>query len=249
MATARKLLGMSNTPPLTKRDAWAATFEHVLSLPTPRKDCPLHLPNARPPSENFAPEKESALPINDLQAHILTVHAHLAGVPNGDISHVRKQGQVAEWTQKYFHRHASNTMKWKRSKTLATYAVVVQPYNEPGKSYHAWDVNQGTRRIAPWDTISLRGLLPSLCLDYSMNSSSPQPPRPGDPVGVSACYPSSAPDTNRDPAQQWLWETDSTVRPAAYRRLCLTTDALEGANGSRGKAFLQLCDGRPEQHW
>jgi hypothetical protein len=30
MSTARKLLaGMESTPPLTKRDAWAATFEHV----------------------------------------------------------------------------------------------------------------------------------------------------------------------------------------------------------------------------
>ena len=36
--------------PLTKRDAWAATFEHVLDArDTPRADCPLHLPAAPPP--------------------------------------------------------------------------------------------------------------------------------------------------------------------------------------------------------
>ena len=35
--------------PLTYRDAWAATFEHVLSLDTPRQDCPSTLPVVLPP--------------------------------------------------------------------------------------------------------------------------------------------------------------------------------------------------------
>ena len=48
MATARKLLGMPTTP-LTKRDAWAGTFEHVLSRRAPRgdADCPAHLAQPR----------------------------------------------------------------------------------------------------------------------------------------------------------------------------------------------------------
>ncbi len=50
MATARKLLGVKGS--LTRRDAWAATFEHVLSLAQPRAT-PLHTP-APPPRDPAA---------------------------------------------------------------------------------------------------------------------------------------------------------------------------------------------------
>jgi hypothetical protein len=77
MGTMRKLLGMSSTPPLTKRDAWSATFEHLLSLSEPRTDCPMHLPDAVPPAHL----QEASRPLNDLQKHIGAVHAHLAHAP------------------------------------------------------------------------------------------------------------------------------------------------------------------------
>ena len=35
---------------LTRRDAWAAPFHHLLSLKEPRDDCPMHLPEAPPPA-------------------------------------------------------------------------------------------------------------------------------------------------------------------------------------------------------
>jgi hypothetical protein len=41
IATARKLLGLPPTP-LTRRDSWAATFDHLLSLDAPREDCPMY---------------------------------------------------------------------------------------------------------------------------------------------------------------------------------------------------------------
>ena len=40
-ATIKKLFGLSNF--LTKRDAWAATFDNVISLQAPRSDCPQRL--------------------------------------------------------------------------------------------------------------------------------------------------------------------------------------------------------------
>jgi len=40
-ATVKKIFGTKRF--LTKRDAWAGTFEHIFSLKAPRKDCPLNL--------------------------------------------------------------------------------------------------------------------------------------------------------------------------------------------------------------
>lgn len=48
IATARTLFNL--TSPLTKRDAWAASFEELL-LDSPRSDAPMHLPDAPPPAK------------------------------------------------------------------------------------------------------------------------------------------------------------------------------------------------------
>jgi len=104
MATTRKLLGMQSGP-LTKRDEWSATFEQVLSLSEPRADCPLHMPAAPPPAQHLSPEIEARLPVNDLQKHIMTVTAHLAGVEYP--SHVQLQGDMSEWANQHFLKHAA----------------------------------------------------------------------------------------------------------------------------------------------
>ena len=73
LATVRKLLPeMHAVPPLTKRDAWAATFEHVVAGRTsPRTDTPSHLVQA--PQPTLAPAVEAARPLNDLQEDIAAV--------------------------------------------------------------------------------------------------------------------------------------------------------------------------------
>jgi len=106
MATARKLLGMQSGP-LTKRDAWAATFEHVFSLSEPRTDCPLHLPSAAKPSPDFSIEAEGELPVNGLQQHVMTVLASLAGVKYP--SHITRQADIGEWLQEHLQIHAEKT--------------------------------------------------------------------------------------------------------------------------------------------
>eukprot|EP01113_Clastostelium_recurvatum_P003229 TRINITY_DN11403_c0_g1_i2.p1 TRINITY_DN11403_c0_g1~~TRINITY_DN11403_c0_g1_i2.p1 ORF type:complete len:512 (-),score=97.08 TRINITY_DN11403_c0_g1_i2:89-1546(-) len=80
IATVRVLLGMKSGP-LTKRDAWSATFEQVFSLDSPRTDCPLHLPDPPPSSLGFSIDREALMPLNDLQKDIMSMHATLANVP------------------------------------------------------------------------------------------------------------------------------------------------------------------------
>jgi phospholipase C len=106
MATARKLLGMTS-PPLTKRDAWAATFEHVFTLDTPRTDCPLHLPEAAKPSPFFSIEAEADLPVNGLQEYVMKILASLAGVDYPH--HITRQGDIGAWTQEHLRIHAQRT--------------------------------------------------------------------------------------------------------------------------------------------
>jgi phospholipase C len=116
MATTRKLLDfMNGTQPLTQRDAWAATFEHLFELlDTPRTDCPMDLPAPPPPSKVTLLQEEAEMPINPLQQRIMEVHANLAGVPYPE--HIVKQGDVEAWVQHHFRLHVDRTMAWKASK-------------------------------------------------------------------------------------------------------------------------------------
>jgi phospholipase C len=66
LATMKKMFGLPSF--LTKRDAWAATFDDYLHvLDSPRTDCPLHLPEA---PTSLTPDQaawEGGRPLNDLQ--------------------------------------------------------------------------------------------------------------------------------------------------------------------------------------
>lgn len=88
MATARKLLGVKAAP-LTKRDASANTFEHLIAeLPAPRTDTPTTLPRAPLPAVAAGPN-DPANPANQPldptqrdvlhRAHALTVDSHPDG--------------------------------------------------------------------------------------------------------------------------------------------------------------------------
>ena len=120
MATTRKLLGMPATP-LTKRDAWAGTFEHLLmARDAPRTDCLTHLPAAPKPA--LAAADEAALPLNDLQMEIAGVHAHVVGGRNASedvaifLGGGTSQQDVSKWLQERYKTHAGNTYAWQRSK-------------------------------------------------------------------------------------------------------------------------------------
>ncbi len=85
IATMRKLFNLGG--PLTKRDAWAATFEHLwdapeTSLAEPRTDCPLKMPRTVTPAINKlrTTHFDGTLPINDLQLSMLHSAAGLHGL-------------------------------------------------------------------------------------------------------------------------------------------------------------------------
>jgi hypothetical protein len=91
LGTVRKLLGVSGN--LTARDGWAATFEHIFSLDSPRST-PTRAPEPPPPSMH--PLEEMQLPVNDLQHEILGAHNAIASHLFPDhVSHrPEQQGQV-----------------------------------------------------------------------------------------------------------------------------------------------------------
>ena len=120
-ATVKKLLGLP-APFLTKRDAWAATFEKYFDvLPAARTDCPATLP--APPNgaradgtlPAAAAAREAALPLNGLQEHLvktfLGLEARGGGAGWGDAASSARslraaqargdapvrQGDVAAW--------------------------------------------------------------------------------------------------------------------------------------------------------
>jgi phospholipase C len=239
IATTRKLLGMS-TGPLTKRDAWSATFEQVFNLTEPRTDCPMHMPDAPLPSVDYSFEKEAAMPINGLQEYIMSVHANVLGEEFP--SHITTQGQMAEWAQAKFYQHVDITQQWKESKkqgwkgikdpSLGTIQVIVAPNSHPGWISVDWIYNRNT--TVPYITLSI---IDNICMDYNLTTLT---------VGVSVCYPSAAPATNRDTSQHWVWGKDALVRPYSSQDLCLSTSFLS----NDPHIYLRPCNyDDASQHW
>ncbi|KAG9145011.1 hypothetical protein Leryth_023191, partial [Lithospermum erythrorhizon] len=75
-ATLKKIFNLKDF--LTKRDAWAGTFESVLNRSTPRSDCPGTMPECPTKSKETGVETEAKL--SDFQAEIV----QLSAVLNGD---------------------------------------------------------------------------------------------------------------------------------------------------------------------
>eukprot|EP00035_Acanthoeca_spectabilis_P023251 m.448498 g.448498 ORF g.448498 m.448498 type:complete len:486 (+) comp19671_c0_seq1:46-1503(+) len=99
IATVRKLVG--GTKPLTKRDAWAASFEGRLSEPEPRTDCPLTLPDAPKSLGAAHAAAEAAQPINDLQTDILKAFRTLAGKDEKTHPLPSLQGEAGPWIKEF----------------------------------------------------------------------------------------------------------------------------------------------------
>lgn len=232
IASARKLLGMKSGP-LTKRDAWSATFEQIFNLSEPRTDCPQHLPNAPPPSATYSVKAEAALPINGLQEYIMQLHANVLGEKYPE--HIQYQGQMSEWAQNKFLTHVDRHQKWKAYKQSSEYELLVQPGASSNWGPYDWYLNPGDQ--VPYSTLSVDG--DTLCLDYNTTSANMT-------VNVSPCYPSFDPDTNRDPSQQWTWGPDAMIRAYANPSLCLTTHFPEGDP----RLYMEPCNiDRVQQHF
>lgn len=86
MATMRKLFGINAS--LTRRDNWAATFEHILDDVI--YDKPLTAPPPPPPTRSS--KQEHHLPVNDLQAQLVRWHDLL--LPLHSHRHRSRQGDL-----------------------------------------------------------------------------------------------------------------------------------------------------------
>eukprot|EP00466_Bigelowiella_natans_P002807 jgi/Bigna1/86537/estExt_fgenesh1_pg.C_110141 len=93
LSTVKKIFNLDGF--LTKRDAWAATFEDQLSEPEPRTDCPETLPEAPKSLGREHTMREAAQPLNHLQKDILSAFATLTGRNLDTIP--KLQGEGSEW--------------------------------------------------------------------------------------------------------------------------------------------------------
>ena len=240
IATARKLLsGMEDIGPLTDRDAWSATFEHLLfELDEPRSDCPMHLVDALAPElPKTATIPEGDLPLNDLQTDISTIHSYLG--------HGEKlpllQSEHSEWLVRQFEAHKTKTADWLASKLSGHATVTVKPrpdYRGPLED-PTWNMNglpygdpsgQYANSKAPFIVISTRALRRGddksdepFCLDGGDGVA-------GSTLKATACYPSVDPETNRDPMQHWSMHADGTLRlhnAKGADHLCVTNHLFD----------------------
>lgn len=237
MATVRKLLPMTQgLPPLTPRDGWAATFEHLFAeLDAPRTDCPVTLPPAPPPTRGHT-EVEAELPVNGLQSHIMEV---LAGLTQQPIpAHITKQRHVQPWATAQHETHRRLTFRWKDSKqhrnvSLEDLAYLDHRHVLSGK----WAITEVRNQTHTLST-DIHG--EEYCIDIEDS-------RVAEFVtcGVSLCYPSKG-KGNRDRTQQWLFDpNDNSIRPAENHALCLTNHFFGGIKSVR----LETCNGNRNQHY
>jgi phospholipase C len=249
MATVRKILNISEGP-LTNRDAWAATFDHLLSEPTPRTDCPMHLPDPMPPTIKYL-ETEAKLPLNGLQTHIAEVHGHLSGEPLP--SHVDKQGQISEWLQSKFqsHKHKVSTWKQHRVSTVqdSDYVIRCEPYigMRPKFIGSNWSIPKDPS--LPYRSIHLKIKNPdnasAVPIEYCMQAMDKDTS-----VGISRCY-DTDPLKNKDRRQLWVITPDATLRPVTNTSLCATNYCTTESPSTTlsTKVTLEPCTGALNQRY
>jgi len=92
-ATVKKLFNLTSF--LTRRDAWAGTFERFLDRSEVRTDCPMTLPDAPLSLGAEHAATEAATDFNHLQQTIAESFAYLTGTPADQIP--KKQGAGSEW--------------------------------------------------------------------------------------------------------------------------------------------------------
>ena len=104
-ATVRKIFA-PDAPFLTKRDAWAATFDTLLTRTTPNPSCPMHMPNPPPLRDMYPtlPRLDGEMPMSHLQEGIVELLAQVSGDKSGghvtkDAIKVLKEGEGAAYVR------------------------------------------------------------------------------------------------------------------------------------------------------
>jgi phospholipase C len=93
---------------LTKRDAWAATFETIFSEDTPRQDCPRTLPEVlshRVLYPTTLPPLDGKMPLTDLQMELVAICAGAVGDESLPLS------ELSAWNEEKGGRYCRDAMK------------------------------------------------------------------------------------------------------------------------------------------
>jgi len=236
LASARKLLGIPNTP-LTNRDAWAATFDHVVSQKF-RDDTPKALPD---PPRPAAPEiqVEADRPINHLQADLMHVLVRLGG--GSESPALQRQVDFAPWMANAWRGHQQRVRQWRAPSKLA---LEVRALSADGWVEKGWDLTRSKRAGTHSITLSTRSLQiegAALCLEAVAFVA-------GSAVDARPCFPSADPDRNVRRTQVWARPGDATLRPASLDGLCLTAH-LYGPGTRSSHVTLEKCNGDVSQGW
>lgn len=235
MASARRLLGMPNTS-LTNRDAWSATFDHVIS--DTFRDSPVQLPSA-PMPEPADIAREADEPINDLQGDIMSALARLEGFE--EVPSMQRQSELRAFMDQAWERYRERIRRWRTPTNLT---IEVQPLKKNNFQEMKWDISisrlAGTNRTTI-STHSLRIDEDPLCLEAEALE-------PGAGVGARPCLPSADPDLNAFKFQHWAWPGDGTFRPSRHSELCLAAH-IYGPGEISKKVTLETCNDDFSQFW
>lgn len=235
MASARRLLGMPETP-LTQRDAWSATFDHVIS--DTFRDSPAKLPDA-PMPEPADIAREAEEPINDLQGDLVSALARLEGFD--EVPAMERQAELRTFMDKAWTSYRERVRRWRTPTNLT---VEIQPLKKNNFKEKKWDIASsqlvGTERMII-STHDLRISEDALCLEAEALE-------PGATVVARPCLPSTNPDLNALNTQHWAWSGDATFRPARAPELCLAAH-LFGPGEISKKVTLETCNEDFSQHW
>ncbi len=110
-ATLRRLFPQLG-PPLTKRDAWAATFEHVLTDEL-RDDCPTSMPDVSPPPAGEM-DRMMAMPLDEHALGLVKVLCELTGEAAGGAVEGAGCGAGVETYEDFAPWISSKWAEWRR---------------------------------------------------------------------------------------------------------------------------------------
>ncbi|KAI5066229.1 hypothetical protein GOP47_0018853 [Adiantum capillus-veneris] len=145
-ATVKKLFNL-NSDFLTKRDAWAATFETVVaSRSTPRKDCPLTLPKVTKDgnASKSADMRQNENKLNEFQEDLVHLSTHLYGETEKADELINKGiKECGTYTEKALSFYLSKCNEAKNSGGDPSAIVCIRPSSSSGE--------QPTYYLEPYD--------------------------------------------------------------------------------------------------
>jgi len=250
ISTVRKWFGMTSAP-LTRRDAWAATFEHVLDLDAPRSDCPARLvppaPYTAGATRDDVLQAEARAPISPLQREIMQ-HTHMLtdGAPRRRSPHpdtLATEREAGDWLRRATAEHKELHAAWARGSALAgsKYELVVAASVSPVWLFGnvAWDLTNASACGAAtrWTVATRKVRDPHTDAPYCLTANVT-----ARTVTAAPCHFTADPCKNRNSAQWFTGlQQDYSLRPMLDASLAVTSPHAPSTAGD-SKIFLAKHD-------